>query len=224
MTAWLKSGGGIAFVGGGHFHHRHFETRTLSNHIADPKTKAVTAINPVTRTLPAAFAQTIPGARTTLADRTIQTRRMAALKTSVAPIRHKDRNERDCASKERHRIGRRKEIRCGQGQEHLQSERSQPGSQTFSKHGRRKEPRRGRPARRALRRPARILTRLPRIKAPAPGTFSNSGPSGGSRSISGGGRSFSGAAPSGGHSFSGGGGRSFGGGGGFGGGGCRGRC
>ena len=68
-------GGGTAFVGGGHFHHRRFETRTLSNHIADPKTKAVTAINPVTRTLPAAFSQTIPGARTTLADRTIQSRR-----------------------------------------------------------------------------------------------------------------------------------------------------
>lgn len=79
-------GGGIAVFGGHEgFHHRQFATRTLSNHIVDPKTNTVTAINPVTRTLPATFARTIPGARTTLADRTIQTRRMAALKTSVAP-------------------------------------------------------------------------------------------------------------------------------------------
>jgi hypothetical protein len=78
-------GGGTAFVRGGHSHHGQFETRTLSNHIVDPRTKAVIAINPVTRTLPASIARTIPGARTTLADRTIQTRRMAALRTSVAP-------------------------------------------------------------------------------------------------------------------------------------------
>lgn len=227
------NGGGTAFVQGGHFHHRHFETRILSNHIVDPKTNVVTAINPVTRTLPAALARTIPGARTTLADRTIQTRRMAALRTSVAPVgprtgtagtklqrsgiasggirkfdaaRARSIYNRSVASRAARPSVNTGGIRNFGAGRHQALPSESPGGAHFN-------------------------AAPPRPSGPAPRTFSNPGPRGGGRSFNGGGRSFGGAAPSGVHSFSGGGGRSFGGGG-FsgggrsfgGGGGCRGRC
>ena len=224
----VGSGGTVIVRGGrGGFRHEPFRTRTLSNHIVDPKTKAVTAINPVTRTLPASFAQTMPGARTTLADRTIQTRRLAALKTYAAPTgkgtgtagttlqgsgiasggtRRFDTNRaRSIFDRSVTSRGARASVSTG-------------GARSLGEGSRQVVPSEG---------SARLNT------APSTRTFSNSGASAGSRPFSGGGRSFSGAAPSGGHSFSGDGGRSFGGGGGggfsgggrsFGGGGCRGRC
>ena len=224
-------GGGTAFVGGGHFHHRHFEARTLSNHIADPKTKAVTDINPVTRTLPAAFAQTIPGARTTLADRTIQTRRMAALKTSVAPTGTMTGTGGTTLQRSGITSGGARRFDATRARSifnrSVASQAARPSANTGDARSLGVGGRQASPATAG----AHFNTAPSHQGGPAPRTFSNSGQSEGSRSISGGGRSFSGPAPSGGHSFSGGGGRSFGGGGGrsfggggFGGGGCRGRC
>ena len=61
-----------------------FRTRVLSNHLLDPRTGRTVAIDPVTRSLPAHLVKEIPGARTTLASRSIQTMRMDALKRSFA--------------------------------------------------------------------------------------------------------------------------------------------
>ncbi|MHB8173308.1 MAG: hypothetical protein ACYDFU_02455, partial [Nitrospirota bacterium] len=72
--------GGTVVVNGA----RVLRTGVISNHLLNPRTGRTIVINPVTRTLPASLAQRIPGARTTLADRNIQTRRMAALKTSFS--------------------------------------------------------------------------------------------------------------------------------------------
>ena len=73
----VLNGGDVA-VNGSTF----FRRRIVSNHLVNPRTGRTVDLNPVTRTLPAHLAKEIPGASTTLANRNIQTMRMAALKRS----------------------------------------------------------------------------------------------------------------------------------------------
>jgi hypothetical protein len=200
-------GGVVVFGGHEGFHHREFRTRTLSNHIVDPKTNTVTAINPVTRTLPATLAQAIPGARTTLADRTIQARRMAALRTSVAPVGSRTGTTRTTLQRSGIASGGARKFDAARARSifnrsvaSARPSANTGGVRNFGAGGRQGIPSGG-----------GHLSGAP-SRGPAPRSFSP-GPRGG------GGRSFS--APSGGHGFSGGG---FGGGRSFGGGGCRGRC
>ncbi|MGC2425193.1 MAG: hypothetical protein WA666_12665 [Nitrospirota bacterium] len=247
--------GGIAVFGGHEgFHHRRFATRTLSNHIVDPKTNAVTAINPVTRTLPATLAQTIPGTRTTLADRTIQTRRLAALKTSVAPTGSRTGTGGTTLQKSGIASGGTRRFDATRARSIYQrSVASARPSVSTGGRGSFGGSRQAGPATGGTHfNPAPSLEGIHpntgrgggggfsgghggRSSNPAPSLyggpepgFSNSGRSGESRSSSQGSRSFSGAEPSGGHSFSGGVGGFSGGGRSFGGrsfgGGCRGRC
>ncbi len=74
----VVTGGGVVVSGG-----TVFRTGVVSNHLFDPRTRKTVDLNPVTRTLPASLARSIPGARTTLASRSIQTMRMDAIKGSL---------------------------------------------------------------------------------------------------------------------------------------------
>ena len=73
----VVNGGAVTVSGGGTV----FGTGVISNHLVDPRTGKTVDLNPVTRTLSPHLVKNIPGARTTLASRNIQTMRMNALKS-----------------------------------------------------------------------------------------------------------------------------------------------